>query len=144
MQLVLAHNQHNLTLSPLLFWRVWPCIVSILYSRFTLDVFFFTKEFADVSKEAKSMSPPPVVVVQGTQTKVKAAFLVCEKVVLSKVDAVHIPLILFAAYYTFNIKYPSGCSNFFSFLEVLFLNAVPPKRAKLNHFLNMLEHTTPC
>lgn len=97
------------------------------------------QEFADVAKEAQNVSPQPVVMVRGTQVKVKDAFLVCEKMVLSRIDADDIPLMLFATYYVFNIRYPIGCTNF---LEVIFINATPPKRARLNHFINMLEHTT--
>lgn len=95
-----------------------------------------------MAKEALSVSPPPVVMVRGTQVKVKDAFLICEKMVLARIDAVDIPLMLFATYYAFNIRYPIGCTNFFSFMEVIFINATPPKRARLQNFVNMLEHTT--
>ena len=74
--------------------------------------------------------------------KVKDAFLICENMVLTRIDAADIPLMLFAAYYTFNISYPVGCTNFFTFLEIAFINATVPKRAWLQHFVNMLEHTT--
>lgn len=104
------------------------------------ELLFFIKEYADLSKEAEDASPQPVILIQGTQANVKSAFLICEKMVLSKIDAVDIPIVLFAAYYVFNIKYASGCTNLFSFLEVIFINAPPPKRAKINHFINMLEH----
>ena len=80
--------------------------------------------------------------IRGTRLKVKDAFLICEKIVLSRIEVADIPLILFAAYYVFNIVYPIGCTNFFSFFEVIFLNSTPPKRARLNHLINMLEHTT--
>ena len=83
----------------------------------------------------------PLVILRETPTKVKDAHLVCEKMVLTKVVPQDLPIILFAAYYVFNMQYCSGCTNFFTFLEVIFLNATPPKRTKLNSFLNMLEYT---
>ena len=78
--------------------------------------------------------PQPVIIIRGTCTEPKDAYLVCEKLVLSKFSPADVPLMLFATYYVFNMHYCSGCTNFFTFLEVLFLNVAPPKRAKLNHF----------
>ena len=78
--------------------------------------------------------------VRGTATKVKDAVLSIEGTVLSKINPIDIPIVLFAAYYVFNIKYKNGTANFYSFSEVIFINATPPKRAKLNHFINMIEH----
>ena len=83
--------------------------------------------------------PQPVVIVRGTYTKFKDAYLVCEKIVLCKITQ-DLPIILFAAYYVFNMQYCSGCTNFYSFFEVLFLAIKPPKRTRLNNFLNMLEN----
>lgn len=106
-------------------------------------MYYFLQEFTDVAEEAKqAVHPQPLVIIQGTAADPKDAFLVCEKQVLSKVAAGDLPIVLFATYYVFNMQYCSGCTNFFSFFEVLFINAAPPKRAKLNHFLNMLEHTS--
>lgn len=93
-----------------------------------------------MAEAEKAPRPQPFVIVRGTSRCIKDAFLVCEKMVLSKIKPFDLPIILFAAYYVFNMQYCSGCTNFFTFLEVLFINAAPPKRAKLNHFINMIEH----
>ena len=77
--------------------------------------------------ESKSdLHPQTFVIVRGNYYKVKDAYLVCKKMVLSKIKPFDLPLVLFATYYVFNIQYCSGCTNFFSFLEVPFLNATPP------------------
>ena len=68
-------------------------------------------------------------------------FLVCEKSILSKFAGEDAALTLFSTYYAFNMQYPQGCSNVFSFLEVLFLNITPPKRTKLLQVLNMYYKT---
>jgi len=103
-------------------------------------MYYFLQEFADVAEEAKqAVHPQPLVIIRGTAADPKDAFLICEKQVLSKVAAGDLPIVLFATYYVFNMQYCSGCTNF-SFFKVLFINAAP-KRAKFNHFLNMLEHT---
>ena len=50
-------------------------------------------------------------------------FLVIDCMVLMEVvDPESIPILLISAYFVFNIQYPKGCNNFFSFLEVVFLN----------------------
>ena len=75
----------------------------------------------------------------GSIEKPGKAFLTCEKSIISEIPAENVALILLAAYYTFNIQYPQDCNNVFSFLEVLFLNATPPKRTKPHQVLNMFS-----
>lgn len=45
-------------------------------------------------------------------------FLVSEHQVLTKVTEMEAPLVLLAAYYTYNMSYPKGTSCFFSMLEI--------------------------
>ena len=87
--------------------------------------------------------PQPVILVQGrmAESGAKAAYLVVEKQILCKIDACNIPITLLAAYYAFNICYCHGCTNVYSFFEVLFLDASPPKRTRLRHFLTRIENT---
>ena len=59
---------------------------------------------------------------------------------MSKADLADMPIILFAMYYVFNMEYSIGCSNYFGFFEVIFLNTAT-KRNKINHLLNMLDNT---
>lgn len=83
----------------------------------------------------------PVVTVRGSVEQPREAFLICEKKILSQIPGEDAALVLFATYYAFNMQYPQGCSNIFSFLEVLFLEATPPKKTKLLHILNMFAKT---
>ena len=113
--------------------------------RFTLRLhlillFTYIQEFADIYIEAQQLSSPqPVIIVSGSVEQPRKAFLACEKKIMSEVHGDNAALVLFATYYAFNMQYPHGCINVFSFLEVLFLNATPPKRTKLHQVLNMFK-----
>lgn len=83
----------------------------------------------------------PVIVIKGTHIMPQEGYLVTEKVVMSKVPSLaDVPLILFATYFVFNMEYCNGCSNFYSFLEVTFLDAPVPKKTKIRRFINMLDN----
>ena len=74
------------------------------------------QDYADVTAEAKEVThPQSVIIIRGTCTEPKDAYLVCEKLVLSKFSPADVPLMLFATYYVFNMHYCSGCTNFFTF-----------------------------
>ena len=47
------------------------------------------------------------------------AYLVVDKKVVDDVSFEDIPYILMAAFFVYNICYPKGCINLYSFLEVL-------------------------
>ncbi len=64
--------------------------------------------------------------------KEEEAYLVTDRQVICKIELNHhIPLVLMAAFYIFNICYPIGCKNLYSLLEVLVLG-------------NSMTKTTPC
>ena len=72
----------------------------------------------------------PCVVVRGSLEDVKDAFLVAEKKIICKVPPIEVPLALLATFYTFNMHYPQGCTNFYTFFECLFLGRkIPYKKA---------------
>ena len=99
------------------------------------------QELSDASLEARHTEYlQPVVIIRGQATHHKDGFLAMEKMLLSMVNVEYIPVLLFAAYYVFNMQYCNGCANVFSFLEVLFLNASPPRRSKLKNFLHSLDN----
>ena len=77
---------------------------------------------------------------RGTLEAPKEAFLICEKMIMCQIPGEDIAVVLFAAYYTFNMQYCCGCTNLFCLLEVLYLNATPPKRTRLMNIINMLEN----
>ena len=98
---------------------------------------YFFQEFSDVSTEAKNTEyPQPVIIIRGQAD----GYLVVDNRIMSRIDLTDVPIILFASYYIFNLQHCTGCTNVFSFLEVLFLNAPPVKRSKLRNFLNSLEN----
>lgn len=89
--------------------------------------------------------PQPVIITRGTyRGSIKDAFLVCEQQLLCEVQPESGILMLFVAYYVFNMQYCTGCTNVFHFLEVLLLGADPPKRARLKYFLHMMETAGVC
>lgn len=52
---------------------------------------------------------------------VKDCFLIIEKKVICKVDVKYAIFVLFSSFFVFNVNYPIGCSNFYLFLECIFL-----------------------
>lgn len=60
------------------------------------------------------------IVVRGSLECIMDAFLVVEKKVLCKVPTKELPLALLSAFFAFNMHYPQGCTNLYSFLECFF------------------------
>ena len=104
----------------------------------------YMQEHCDVSAVARDVDQAqPVIVIRGTHILPQEGYLVTEKALMSKLPVyslADVPLILFATYFVFNIQYCNGCSNFYSFLEVAFLDAPIPKKTKIRHFINMLDN----
>ena len=86
-------------------------------------------------------SPQPCIIVRGSDGKIKDAFLVIERAPLfTKVPVQDILLVLFASFFVFNVHYPEGCCNFYSLLEVLFLNKkIPPRKPRLSALVTQLR-----
>lgn len=72
----------------------------------------------------------------------KDAYITTEGQILCKVPVLEVPFVLLSVYYIFNMQYPSGCTNFYSFLEHMFLDVAPPRRSRLNHFITSVTNTT--
>ena len=82
----------------------------------------------------------PYILMTGTLREPGQAFLVVDKNIINEIkDFDNIPLILLSAYFVFNIKYPTGCNNFFSFLEILLLK-YPINKASITvkHFFTSI------
>lgn len=119
----------------IIFTSVWKYIW--LHNK----LWYFFQEFSDASTEAKNAEcPQPVIIIRGQTKSPKDGYLAVENRIMTKIDLSDVPIILFAAYYVLNMQYCTGCTNVFSFLEVLFLNAPPVKRSKLKNFLNSLDN----
>lgn len=83
----------------------------------------------------------PFVIITGDLSCPDQAFLVVDCVIIGTVDITKIPLALLSAYFVFNICYVKGCTNVFSFLEVLLLNASVDKvTTAVKHFLTALQN----
>lgn len=46
------------------------------------------------------------------------AYLVVDGTVVDEIPIDNLPFVLMAAFFVYNICYPKGCNNFYSFLEV--------------------------
>ena len=78
----------------------------------------------------------------GHISAVKQAFLVVDKTIISEIPIdCTLPFVLLAAFFVFNICYPKGCANLFSFLEIITFNYPASKSsATVKHFLSSLEN----
>ena len=70
-------------------------------------------------------------------------YLVIDKQIVDQVTSVQdIPLLLMSAFFVFNICYPKGCNNFYSFLEVIVLNFSPEKATpSVKYLLTKVSHS---
>lgn len=69
----------------------------------------------------------PCILVVGQLSKINETFLVVEKQVICKVKPVLCPLMLLAAYYSYNMSYPTGLKTLYTFLEYVILDIKPKK-----------------
>ena len=84
--------------------------------------------------------PQPYLFGIGTLAEPEQYFLVIDCIIIGEVKVEQLPLILLAAYFVFNICYVKGCSNMFSFLEVLLCKSSLDKAtASVNHFITSLH-----
>ena len=69
------------------------------------------------------------------------AYLVIDKQIVDKVCVQDIPIILMSVFFVFNICYPRGCNNFYTFLEIVILNFSPEKATPcVKYLLTKLSH----
>ena len=73
-----------------------------------------------------SLDHPSIVVKELPGEKVEV-FLVCEQVIITEIAGMEAPMLLLAAYYSFNMHYPKGLSSFFTLLEVKLCGNKPRK-----------------
>ena len=76
---------------------------------------------------------PPCVIVTVKEQDVKDAFLVIEKNVICRIPYTDLPLALLAAFYTFNMHYPEGCNNIYSFFEAALLGKKHSPCSRFSH-----------
>ena len=59
----------------------------------------------------------PYVLVIGDIQEPSQAFIVVDRQIVTEVNIIDIPLVLLAAFFVFNIHYPKGSNNFYTFME---------------------------
>ena len=84
----------------------------------------------------------PTVMIRGSLSNPKEAFLVVEKEVLCKIPNLsNVALALLATFYVFNMEYTRGTSNVFIFFEHYFMVITAPKeKTKVGHLISQLAH----
>ena len=84
----------------------------------------------------------PTIVVRGSLTSIKDAYLVVQKQVVCKIPRIkEAILILLASFYIFNMNYTRGFSNLFMVLECYIMGrAIPSDKTKVHNFLAQLAH----
>lgn len=83
----------------------------------------------------------PYILVTGEDDGMQT-FLVVDKSILSEVPLnCTLPFVLMAAFFVFNICYPKGCSNLYSFMEIVTLGYPASKSSvTVKHFLSSLQN----
>ena len=83
----------------------------------------------------------PYLLIVGEVRNPKECFLIVDKKVVCEISCIEdIPFCLMSAFFVFNIHYPLGCNNFYTFMEVITLN-YPLKKASITvkHFFAFLD-----
>ena len=89
---------------------------------------------------AKNMpSPQPCLIVKRSKGIAEDCYLVMEKTTISKVEVEDAVLILFAAFFVFNLHYPHGCTNLYTIMEAILLEkTVTGRKPMVSAFLDRL------
>ena len=84
---------------------------------------------------------PSCIIVRENDGMVKDVYLVIERApLINKVPIKDMLLVLFASFFVFDVHYPEGCCNFYSLLEVLFLDKkIPPRKPRLSALVSQLR-----
>ena len=92
---------------------------------------------ADIAADNSNLSP--YILAVGDYKEVEQLFLVTDKKVVLKIKTEDVPLTLMSAFFIYNICYPSGCINFYAFMEVFTFSFDLYKAApSVRHFVSSL------
>ena len=81
----------------------------------------------------------PYILVIGEDLQNIEAYLIVDKQVIDQIPFIDIPFVLMASYFTYNICYPKGCNNFYSFLKVITLQFSSEKASpSVKHLLTRI------
>ena len=97
--------------------------VNLIYNIHTCISLQGCTNVTDVAMENSNLAP--YVLIIGNWEEASQAFLVVDKQVITEMKIQDVPFVLMSAFFVYNIHYPSGCSNFYTFMEVFTLGFVP-------------------
>ena len=101
--------------------------VKVLYSSCT-SFLLLQDVGSDINSIAREISDPePKIVTIGSLEKPKEVYIVAEQLVVAKLSVHNSPAVMLSAFYVMNIKFPHGLTNFYTILEILFLNQFPKR-----------------
>ena len=103
------------------------------------DFFYVQESISDYIGQVPTAQP--CIAVKGSFAAIQQAVLVVERQIVAPVDPKRGPLVLIAAFYAYNMHYPFGCKNFYTFLEVAFLKVKKP--AKMTRLTGLLARLSP-
>lgn len=105
--------------------------------------FFLHMQEGDSVKDAVLQVPTaqPCTIVKGTLDNIKDAVLVVEKELIACIPPAELPLVLVSAFYAYNMHYTEGCTNLYTFFEIVFFKAKKP--AKKTRLTAVLARLTP-
>ena len=92
---------------------------------------------SDIEEISKGVpSTQPCLLVQGQHW-----YLVFEKQILFQIQEIEKAVaVLFATFFVLNTHYPAGCDNFYTLLELFFLNkALKTRKATINSVITLLN-----
>lgn len=109
---------------------IWTFILHIVsYNMTSLLHSLLLLQDSDIHQTVqKREMPHPYILVENANTIEAQCHLVTDCQIICQGKVSQIPALLLAAFYVFNICYPPGCKNFYSFMEVIILGN-PIKKA---------------
>lgn len=89
---------------------------------------------------AKQRNLAPYILAVGYVKEATQSFLVVDQKVIMEVKTCDIPFAIMSAFFIFNIHYPHGCTNLYSFMEVFALGFSSAKASPtVKHFMACLK-----
>ena len=95
---------------------------------------------ADIETEVKTRGQNmPYILCCGDVVKPQQLYLILDQQILCEVQNKDAVFALFSAFFVFNVCYPKGCTNTFSFLENVILNLKNKPTPNVIHFMSSLS-----
>ena len=92
----------------------------------------------DVAAQHNNLAP--YILTIGYVKEATQNFLVVDQQVIMEVQTCDIPIVIMSAFFVFNIRYPHGCANLYSFMEIFVLNFGTAKASTtVKHFMACLK-----